>query len=469
MTTRVVSVLVSTAALAASSTPVAPQSHLQRTALHDYRVVTVAEGLVVPWSIAFLPDGDILVTERAGRLRIIRDGILLPDPVPGTPEVLARGQGGLMDVVPHPDFANNRIIYLSYSKPLGDGRRATTTVARGTFEDDRVDLVDEIFEAVSEGNGHYGCRLAFDADGYLFLSVGDRQVPPRGELAAHPAQDVSNHHGVIVRLHDDGSVPEDNPFVGREGARPEIWSYGHRNPQGLAIHPETGAVWLTEHGPQGGDEVNVSAAAGNYGWPVIGYGVNYRSGTAIHASTHAEGMEQPVHFWVPSIGVSGLTFYTGDKFPEWRGNLFAGGLAGQRIDRLTIEDGRVVASETILRGMGRVRDVREGPDGYHLRSPRGPRGRGDADRATGAGRVAPVPAHDFDLVGYPAVALQGDVPFHDHLVPRLQVPEVAAEGVHVRGVLSMRTSGTFGCVGSPVQVGWRGPVGWQRHRQPGGR
>ena len=362
---RALAVLVSVAAPAAFHTPVGAQPHLQRTALHDYRVVTVADGFVVPWSIAFLPDGDILVTERDGRLRIVRDGELLPDPVPGMPPVVARGQGGLMDVVAHPDFASNRLIYISYSKPVESlGRMGTTAVIRGTLDDDRFTLVDEVFEAVSRVNSHYGCRLAFDEDGYLFLSVGDRQVPPRGDLAAHPAQDLSNHHGVIVRLHDDGSVPGDNPFVGREGARPEIWSYGHRNPQGLAIHPETGALWLTEHGPRGGDEVNVSTPGGNYGWPVIGYGVNYRGGTAIHASTHAEGMEQPLHYWVPSIGVSGLTFYTGEKFPEWRGDLFAGGLSGRNIDRLTIEDGRVVERETIFRGMGRVRDVREGPDGY---------------------------------------------------------------------------------------------------------
>ena len=335
-----------------------------QSARHDYRVVAVAEGLVHPWSIAFLPGGDMLVTERPGRLRVIRDGQLLPDPVAGVPEVLAAGQGGLMEVAPHPDFASNRLLYISYSKPLGEDRRATTAVVRGTFENDRFALTDEIFEAVSRGSGHYGCKLAFDADGYLFLTVGDRQVPPRGDLHAHPAQDVSNHHGVVVRLHDDGRVPVDNPFVGQEGARPEIWSYGHRNPQGLAIHPETGAVWITEHGPQGGDEVNVSEAGKNYGWPVIGYGVNYGAGTAIHASTHAEGMEQPVHIWVPSIGTSGLAFYTGDPFPEWRGNLFAGGLSGQRIDRLTIDDGRVVATETILRGQGRVRDVRQGPDGF---------------------------------------------------------------------------------------------------------
>ncbi len=335
-----------------------------QSAHHDYRVVTVAEGLVHPWSIAFLPDGDMLVTERPGRLRVIRDGQLLPDPVAGVPEVLAAGQGGLMEVAPHPDFASNRLIYISYSKPLGEARRATTAVVRGTFENDRFTLTDEIFEAVSRGAGHYGCKLAFDADGYLFLTVGDRQAPPRGNLHAHPAQDVSNHHGVVVRLHDDGRVPEDNPFVGQEGARPEIWSYGHRNPQGLAIHPETGAVWITEHGPQGGDEVNVAEAGKNYGWPVIGYGVNYRSGTAIHASTHAEGMEQPVHLWVPSIGTSGLAFYTADQFPQWRGDLFAGGLSGQRIDRLTLDGARVVASETVLRDLGRVRDVRQGPDGF---------------------------------------------------------------------------------------------------------
>ena len=340
------------------------QSDIVQTAFHDYRVVTVADGFVVPWSIAFLPDGDMLVTERPGRLRIVRDGVLLPDPVPGIPEVVAQGQGGLLEVLPHPDFASNRLIYISYSKPNDGPGRGTTAVIRGTFENDVFTMTDEIFEAVSQGNGHYGCRLAFDDDGYLFLSVGDRQVPPRGDLAAHPAQDISNHHGVIVRLHDDGSIPDDNPFVGQEGARPEIWSYGHRNAQGLAIQPGTGAVWLTEHGPQGGDEVNVSTPGANYGWPVIGYGVNYRSGSAIHEATHMEGMEQPVHIWVPSIGVSGLAFYGGDKFPEWQGNLFAGGLAGQNIDRLTIEDGQVVASETILLGMGRVRDGREGPDGF---------------------------------------------------------------------------------------------------------
>ena len=371
---RTGSILVVSAALLAASAPACAQSDIQqsdirqsdihRTALHDYRVVTVADGFVVPWSMAFLPNGDMLVTERGGTLRIVRDGMLLPDPVEGIPEVVARGQGGLLEVLPHPDFATNRLIYISYSKATGNSPGGTTSVIRGTFENDRFTMTDQIFEAVSEGNGHYGCKLAFDDDGYLFLTVGDRQARPAGDLAAHPAQDIRNHHGVIVRLHDDGSIPDDNPFVGQVDARPEIWTYGHRNPQGLAIQPGTGAVWSTEHGPQGGDEVNVSTPGANYGWPVIGYGVNYRSGSAIHEATHMEGMEQPMHIWVPSIGASGLAFYTGDKFPEWQGNLFAGGLAGQRIDRLTIEDGRVVASETILQGMGRVRDVRQGPDGF---------------------------------------------------------------------------------------------------------
>ena len=340
------------------------QSEAQRSAEHSYRVVTVADGFVQPWSFAFLPGGDMLVTERPGRLRVVRDGQLLPEPVPGVPEVLARGQGGMLEVLPHPDFESNRLIYLSFSKPVGDGNEATTAVVRGTFENDRFTQTDEIFEAVSRGAGHYGCKLAFDADGYLWLTVGDRQVPPRGDLYAHPAQDLSNHHGVVVRLHDDGSVPEDNPFVGRDDARPETWSYGHRNAQGLAIHPETGAIWITEHGPRGGDEVNVAEAGKNYGWPVIGYGVNYRGGTTIHAATHADGMEQPQHVWVPSIGTSGLIFYTGDQFPEWRGNLFAGGLVGQRLERFTVENGEITSVETLLRGFGRVRDVRQGPDGY---------------------------------------------------------------------------------------------------------
>jgi glucose/arabinose dehydrogenase len=269
-----------------------------------------------------------------------------------------------MDVVPHPDFASNRLLYLSFSKPNADGSEATTAVVRGRFENDRLTNVEEIFEAVSRGRGHYGSRLAFDRDGFLFITVGERQVPSRGDLEAHPAQDISNHHGTINRLHDDGRVPADNPFVDRPNARPEIWSYGHRNPQGLAIHPETGDVWATEHGPQGGDELNLIRPGLNYGWPVVGYGVNYGSGTAIHEGTRRDGMESPVHFWVPSIATSGLLIYTGDKFPEWQGNLFVGGLAGQQLARLTMDGQQVEIEETLVHGLGRVRDVRQGPDGY---------------------------------------------------------------------------------------------------------
>jgi glucose/arabinose dehydrogenase len=342
--------------------PACAQEPVLRSAHHDYRVVTVADGLVNPWSMAFLPGGDMLVTERPGRLRIVRDGVLLPDPVAGVPEVFARGQGGLLDVALHPDFASNRLVYLSYSKPVGEG--STTAVVRGRFESDRLEDVEEVFEADSQGRSHYGSRLAFDADGYLYVTVGDRQVPPSGDLEAHPAQDPSNHHGTVNRIHDDGRVPDDNPFVGQAGMRPEIWSYGHRNPQGLVIHPETGDVWATEHGPQGGDELNHIRPGNNYGWPVVGYGVNYGSGAAIHEGTHREGMEPPTHFWVPSIATSGLMLYTGDRFPEWKGNLFVGGLAGQQIARLTMEGPMVVAEETLLHRQGRVRDVRQGPDGY---------------------------------------------------------------------------------------------------------
>jgi aldose sugar dehydrogenase len=343
---------------------VSAQSSVLPSVHHDYRVVTVADGLVHPWSIAFLPGGDMLVTERPGRLRIIRAGRLLPDAVPGVPDVLAQGQGGLLDVVPHPDFASNRLIYLSFSKPVAGEEGATTAVVRGRFENDRLTDVEEIFEAVSRGRGHYGSKIAFDGDGHVFITVGDRQAPSTGDLEAHPAQDLSNHHGTIIRLHEDGRVPADNPFVDRAGARPEIWSYGHRNAQGLAFHPETGDLWSNEHGPQGGDELNRIVPGANYGWPVVGYGVNYRSGTAIHEGTHREGMEAPVHVWVPSIAASGLMIYTGDRFPEWRGDIFVGGLAGEQLARLELDGARVVNEETLVRRMGRIRDVRQGLDGY---------------------------------------------------------------------------------------------------------
>jgi glucose/arabinose dehydrogenase len=345
---------------------VAAQSPVQRSALHDYRVVTVAEGFINPWSIAFLPNGDMLVTERPGRLRVVRNGKLLPDAVQGLPAIRMGGQGGLLDVVPHPNFASNRLLYLSYSKASADTMQGTTAVVRGRFENDRLTDVKEIFESKvwSAGRGHHGSRLAFDRNGFLFITLGDRQVPPSGTLEAHPAQDLTNHFGKTIRLHDDGRVPTNNPFVNIVGAQPEIWSYGHRNMQGLAIHPVTGDVFTTEHGPQGGDELNVDESGKNYGWPVVGYGVNYRSGAAIHTGTHRQGMEQPIHVWVPSIATSGLMFYTGDKFPEWKGNLFVGGMAGEQLARLTLDGRRVLNEEKLAQRIGRIRDVRQGADGF---------------------------------------------------------------------------------------------------------
>jgi glucose/arabinose dehydrogenase len=334
------------------------------SAVHDYRVVTVVDGLVQPWSIAFLPGGDMLITERPGRLRIVRQGKLLPQPVDGIPKVFTSSQGGLLEVMPHPDFTSNRLLYLTYSKAGATEAQATTTLIRGRFENDRLTNVQQLFEATAQGRNHFSGKIAFDGKGYLFLSAGDRQAPPEGNLEAHPAQDVSNHQGKIIRLHDDGRVPADNPLLKRPGARPEIWSYGHRNVQGLAIHPVTGDLWANEHGPQGGDELNRIQPGMNYGWPVIGYGVNYTTGAAIHAGTHRDGMQQPVNVWVPSIGISGLMIYTGDKFPQWKGNMFAGGMNGQQLSRLTLDGQRVVSQELLVQRMGRIRDVRQGPDGY---------------------------------------------------------------------------------------------------------
>ena len=332
---------------------------------HDYRVVTVAEGLLRPYSMAWLPGGDMLVTEMPGQLRIVRDGLLLPEAVPGVPEVFYTGQGGLFEVIPHPNFSENRWIYLSYAKEEGD--TSVTAVVRGRLENDRLSNVVEIFSPQAAGFGHYGGKIVFDDEGYLFLTLGERQAPARGDLTAHPAQDLSNHHGVIVRLNDDGSVPDDNPFVGQAGALPEIWSYGHRSPQGLVIHPETGDLWESEHGPQGGDELNLIEPGNNYGWPVIGRGTNYGSiGSPIHGAIGQRGMEQPIHFWVPSIAASGLMVYTGDKFPMWHGSIISGALAGEQLARLHMSDDyrEVIVEETLAYDMGRIRDVRQGPDGY---------------------------------------------------------------------------------------------------------
>jgi glucose/arabinose dehydrogenase len=319
------------------------------------RVVTVARDLSHPWGLAFLPDGRMLVTERDGRLRLVaRDG-RLSAPLDGVPEVAARGQGGLLDVALAPDFAQSRMIYLTYSEP-GDGG-AGTALARTRLGDHGLEEVRVIFrqEPKVGGGGHFGSRVVFTPDGHLFLTLGER-------MRRNDAQDLSRHMGKVVRLRLDGTVPPDNPFVGREGARPEIWSYGHRNPQGAALHPTTGALWTVEHAAMGGDEINAPRPGRNYGWPVITYGVDY-SGARIGEGTSKPGMEQPFHYWDPSIAPSGMAFYTGDRFPGWKDNLFVGSLKFGVLVRLELKDERVLSEERLQIG-DRVRDVRQGPDGF---------------------------------------------------------------------------------------------------------
>lgn len=335
------------------------------SARHDFRVVIVADGLDHPWSMAWLPGGEMLIVERPGRLRVVRDGVLQPEPVAGWPAVYRdEGQGGFMDILPHPDFTENNWLYLSYGKPSEDGSEGTTTLVRGRWDDGRVADVEEIFEsnAWHGNNNHFSGRMAFGLDGYLYLTVGDRMFEP-DMMADHPALDVTNHMGTIVRLHDDGRVPGDNPFVGRGDALPEIWSYGHRNLQGLAVDPGTGDVWSNEHGPRGGDELNLIAGGGNYGWPVVSHGINY-DGTAYTTDASGDGVESPRFVWTPSIGISGMMIYRGDAFPWWKGSAFAGGMVGEQLARVILEGTDALGVETLLHGeLGRVRDVREGPDG----------------------------------------------------------------------------------------------------------
>lgn len=332
----------------------AGQAH--QSELHDFRVVTVADGLSHPWGLAFLPDGGMLVTERDGRLRVVRDGELQSTPVAGLPEIAVAGQGGLLDVTLHPAFEDNRWVYLSYAAS-GEGGYGTE-VARGRFRDGALEDLEVIFRALPKASGgrHFGSRLVFDNDGHLYVTLGDRGHRPNG-------QDLATHTGSIIRIHDDGSVPADNPFV--DGERPEIFTYGNRNVQGAALHPETGVLWTHEHGPQGGDELNVIEAGNNYGWPVITYGANYGTGTQIGEGTHKPGMEQPLWYWDPSIAPSGMTFYTGDRFPEWQGSLFVGALKFELLARLELNGRKVLGEERMLKGeLGRIRAVEQGPDGY---------------------------------------------------------------------------------------------------------
>lgn len=331
------------------------------TERHTLSLETISEGLNHPWGIAFLPSGDMLVTERSGTLNIItQEG--QKTPIQGTPEVVAKSQGGLLDVNIDPDYADNGWVYISYSEkdPKG-GNGNSTAVMRGKIDGDKWTQGEVIFRQAPkyESNAHFGSRLVFSPEGHLFITLGERYS------RMQDAQTLDNHHGKIVRIWPDGSIPKDNPFVGNDDALDEIWSYGHRNVQGAAIHPDTGELWTIEHGPQGGDEVNIPKAGKNYGWPTITYGEDYGGGE-IGIGTHKEGMEQPFYYWLPSIATAGSIFYTGDKFPKWKGDLLVTALRGQTIARLDLEEGRVLHEERMLEDATsfRIRDIEQGPEGF---------------------------------------------------------------------------------------------------------
>ncbi len=322
------------------------------------RVVTFARGLENPWGMAFLPDGRALVTERPGRLRLVDKAGKISPPIAGTPAIYARGQGGLLDVAIHPDFARNRLIYLTFAEPGADGGSTAAGFGRLSDDNSRLENFRVIFSQQPKVSGglHFGSRIVFARDARVFITIGDR-----GEM--NRVQDFSIHRGQVIRLEADGRVPADNPFVGKPGYRPETWSHGHRNPQGAAIHPQSRKLWTVEHGPAGGDEVNVPLAGRNYGWPVIGIGKHY-DGTPIGVGTHREGMEQPVYNWDPQIAPSGMDFYTGDKFPQWRGNILIAALMTRMLVRLEL-DGEKVTREERIRGFpDRLRQVRTAPDGF---------------------------------------------------------------------------------------------------------
>ena len=346
-----------------ASLPLPQLPQVFETAQQRIRVSVVAGGLANPWSLAFLPNGDVLVTERSGRLRVIRSGALVPQPVSGVPAVRTTVLGGLLEVALHPKFSENSFLYLTYTKG-GEGNLTTTALARARFNGSALEDVREIFIANtwSASPTNFGGRIAFDRAGYLYLTIGERQEQER-------AQKADDHGGKVLRLRDDGTVPPDNPFVGKSGYRPEIYTLGHRSPQGLTMHPETGAIWENEHGPLGGDEVNVLLPGRNYGWPLVTFGMNY-DGTRISDATWRADLEAPLMYWVPSIAISGMSFYSGDKFPNWKGNAFVGSMfegrtrATGHLQRITFEQGRPIQREPILTELHqRIRDVRAGPDG----------------------------------------------------------------------------------------------------------
>ena len=354
-------------AVLAQGTPDLPAERIFKTEHYTVRAVPIVKGLYHPWGMAFLPDGRMLVTERRGTMRLVDGGKLIEKPVQGIPPAVEHGQGGLMDVALHPKYAENGWIYWTYNagKPGEFGTELARGKLAGTRESPLMTNVEVLFQMQpkSAAGVHFGSRIVFDRQGYLYITLGDRgDSPAKG--AAHRAQQLNDHAGKSIRLHDDGRVPADNPFVKTPGARPEIFTWGNRNMQGAALHPETGRVWAHEHGPQGGDEMNTLVAGSNYGWPVITYGANYGSGTKIGDGSSREGIVPPLHYWVPSIAPSGMAFYTANNFPKWKGNLFVGALAKQTLARLTLNGDKVVSEERMFDGkLGRIRDVRQGPDG----------------------------------------------------------------------------------------------------------
>ncbi len=335
----------------------------ENTSKIDFNVETVVTGLTMPWATAFLPNGDMLVTERVGKLRLVKDGKLDPIEITGLPKILYRGQGGLLDVVLHPDYAKNGWIYISYSSPKAEGEEgvdngANTALLRAKLKDHALTDVQVIFKAFPNvrSTPHFGGKIVFDKKGYVFLSLGER-----GQKEA--SQELSKDQGKVIRLHEDGKIPTDNPFVNTVGAKPEIWSYGHRNPQGMVMNYLTGVLWEHEHGPQGGDELNIVEKGKNYGWPLITFGIDYDN-SIISKDTARVGLEQPVIYWKPSIAPSGMAFITSDKYKGWKGDLLVGSLKFNYLQHLVVKGNKVLSREIILEKIGRVRDIRQAPDGF---------------------------------------------------------------------------------------------------------
>lgn len=324
---------------------------------YSYTAETIVDGLQIPWGMAFLPDGSMLITEKSGELIHFKDGNKID--VQGVPAVYNRGQGGLMDIVLHPDYKQNGWIYFTYASAEGDSNGGNTALARAKLEDDQLVSLEVLYKATPNTNKgqHFGSRIAFDKEGYLYFSAGER-----GERDINP-QDITRDNGKIYRLNDDGSIPADNPFINEPNAKKAIFSYGHRNPQGLILNPKTGEIWEHEHGPMGGDEINIIKKGANYGWPVVTYGLNY-SGTSITSETSRPDMEDPIYYWVPSIAPSGMAFVTSNKYPHLKDHLLIGSLKFQYLELDILDGKKVVKRERLLEGIGRVRDVRQGPDGF---------------------------------------------------------------------------------------------------------